>query len=93
MILSPNLGAVLLASWFLLDLLHVTVGAGRVELGHVEALVDAAGDGLDVGHQLVLDGFQVEAVLWCDQVDGQAQVTEPPWERQNMLNKMHTDVF
>lgn len=53
----------MLVSWFLLDLLHVTVGAGRVELGHVEALVDAAWNGLDVGHQLVFDGLQVEPVL------------------------------
>lgn len=70
------LGAVLSASRFLLDRLAVV--AGRVELGHVEALVDAAGDGLDVGHQLVLDGLQVEAVLGGDQVDGQAQVTKAP---------------
>lgn len=48
-------------------------------LGHVEALVDAAGDGLDVGHQLLLDGLQVEAVLRGDQVDGQTQVAKPPW--------------
>lgn len=32
-------------------------------LGHVEALVDAAGNGFDVGHQLILDGLQVEAVV------------------------------
>ena len=50
-----------------------------MELGHVQALVDAAGDGLDVGHQLVLDGLQVKAILRGDQVDGQAKVTKPPW--------------
>lgn len=52
-----------------------------MELCHVQALVDAAGDGLNVGHQLVLDGLQVEAVLRGDQVDGQTQVTKPPWKR------------
>lgn len=56
------LGALLL-SWFLLSLLHITVSAGRVVLGHIQALVDAAWNGLDVGHQLVFDGLQVESVL------------------------------
>lgn len=55
------LGAVLWASWLLLHLLHLTVGA--VELSHVQALVDAAWDGLDVGDQLFLDGLQVESVV------------------------------
>lgn len=59
----PALGAVLTLRWLLLHLLHVAVGGGRVVLGHVEALVDATGNGLDVGHQLILDGLQVEAVL------------------------------
>lgn len=79
-------------SWLLLHLLHITVATGRVELSHVEALVDAAWNGLDVGHQLVFDGLQVESVLWCDQVDGQAQVTKPPWESENVFNKqIHCD--
>lgn len=68
--LPPALGAVLTLSRFLLHLLHVAVGGGRVVLGHVEALVDAAGDGLDVGHQLILNGLQVEAVVRRDQVNG-----------------------
>lgn len=50
----------------------------RVVLRHVQALVDAARDGLDLRHQLVLDGFQVEAVLRSDQVDSQTQVTKTP---------------
>lgn len=66
----PALGAVLTLSWFLLHLLYVAVGGGRVKLGHVETLVDATGNGLDVGHQLILNGLQVEAVVRCDQVDG-----------------------
>lgn len=65
-------------SWFLLDLLHITVYAGWVVLGHVEALVDAAWNGLDVGHQLFFDGLQIESVVWRDQVDGQAQMAKPP---------------
>lgn len=76
---SPVLGAVLLPSRFLLRRrLLLAVAGARVELGHVEALIDAAWDGLDVGHQLLLDGLQVEAVLRGDQVDGQTQVAEPP---------------
>lgn len=67
-----------MAPRLLLDLLHLAVGVGGVELGHVQALVDAAGNGLDVGHQLVFNGLQVEAVLRGDQVDGQAEVTKPP---------------
>lgn len=74
----PALGAVLTLPWFLLHLLDIAVGGGRVVLGHVEALVDAAGNGLDVGHQLILNGLQVEAVVRRDQVNGQAQVSEPP---------------
>lgn len=50
----------------------------RVKFCHVQALVDIAWDGLDVGDQLVLDALQVVAILGCDQVDGQAQVTKPP---------------
>lgn len=65
-------------SGLLLHLLHLAVGAGAVELGHVQALIDAAGNGLDVGDQLLLDGLQVEPVVRCDEIDGQAQVTEPP---------------
>lgn len=74
------LGAVLLVSWFLLNLLYHTVCAVRVVLGHVQALVDAAWNGLDVGHQLFFNGLQVESVVWCDQVYGQTQVTKPPYE-------------
>lgn len=58
-----RLGALLWASWFLLHLLHLTVCAGAVELGHIQALVDAAWDGLDVGYQLFLNGLQVEPVV------------------------------
>lgn len=50
-----------------------------VELGHVEALVDDAGDGLYVGAQLLLDALQVEAVIVRDQVDGQTQVPKATW--------------
>lgn len=71
------LGAVLLA--FLVRLLCLTV-----ELGHVQALVDGAGDGLDVGHQLVLDGLQVEAVLGRDQVNGQTQMSKPARSSNSM---------
>lgn len=50
-------------SCLLLHLLHLAVTAGGVELGHVQALVNAAGNGLDVGHQLVFDGLQVESIF------------------------------
>lgn len=70
--------SVLLPGGPVIHLLHLAVRVGGVELGHVQALVDAGGDGLDVRHQLVLDGLQVVAVLRRDQVDGQAQMAEPP---------------
>lgn len=56
-----RLGAVLWVAWFLLHLLHLTVCA--MELSHVQALIDAAWNGLDVGYQLFLDGLQVEPVV------------------------------
>lgn len=43
-------------------------------LCHIQTLVNGAGNGLDVSHQLLLDGLQVEAVIRRDQVDGQTQV-------------------
>lgn len=61
----------------LLQLL-LAIGIGGVEFCHIQALVDAARDRLDVGDQLVLDGLQIEAVFRGDQVDGQAQVAKPP---------------
>jgi len=42
----------------------------------VEVAVDHAGDGLDLGGQLLLDLVQREAVLVGDEVDGQTQVAE-----------------
>lgn len=50
-----------------------------VVLGHVEALVDDARDGLDLGAELLLDALQVEAVIVRDQVDGQTQVPKTTW--------------
>lgn len=41
-----------------------------VVLGHVQALVDVARDGLDLCPQLFLDTLQVEAIIVCDQIDG-----------------------
>lgn len=41
-----------------------------VVLCHVEALVDDARDGLDLRSELLLDPFQVEAVIVGDEVDG-----------------------
>lgn len=47
--------------------------------GHIQALVDDARDGFDLGSQLLLDPFQVEAIIVSDEVDGKAQVSEAPW--------------
>lgn len=47
--------------------------------GHIQALVDDAWDGFDLCSQLLLDPFQVEAVIVSDEVDGEAQVSEAPW--------------
>lgn len=73
-----RLWAVLLVSWFLLNFLHLAVCTGAMELSHIQALIDAAWNGLDVGDQLFLDGLQVESVLWCDEIDRQPQMTKPP---------------
>lgn len=48
-----------------------------VVLRHIQALVDAAGDGLDLRAQLLLDALQVEPVVVGDQINGQTQVPEP----------------
>lgn len=63
-----------------------------MELSHVQALIDAARDGLDVGDQLLLDGLQVEPVVRRDEVDGQAQVTEPPCKRDQVPLRLHGHV-
>lgn len=42
----------------------------RVELGHIETLIDAAGDGFDLCSQLLLYTLQVEAIVIGDQIDG-----------------------
>lgn len=47
--------------------------------GHIQALVDDAWDRFDLCSQLLLDPFQVEAVIVRDEVDGKAQVSEAPW--------------
>ena len=43
----------------------------------VEVLVNVLRNGLDLGVQLVLNGEHVILVVLRDEVDGQAQVTEP----------------
>jgi len=45
-------------------------------LGHVEALVDFLGNGLDLGSQFLLDQVELLAVLVGDEVNGQSEVTE-----------------
>ena len=45
-------------------------------LDAVEVSVDVLGNGFDLRAQLLLDFVHVEAVLECDEVDGEAQVTE-----------------
>lgn len=49
-----------------------------VIFGHVQALVNDAWDGFDLRSQLLLDPFQVEAVIVGDEVDGEAQVSKAP---------------
>lgn len=46
---------------------------------HVQALVDDSWDGLDLCSQLLLDPFQVEAIIVSDEVDGESQVSEASW--------------
>lgn len=50
-----------------------------VVLRHVKALVNDARDGLDLCSKLLLDAFQVEAIIVSNQVDGQTQVSEAAW--------------
>lgn len=47
-----------------------------VVLGHVQALVNDAWDGLDFCSKLLFDPLQVEAIIICDEVDGETQVSE-----------------
>lgn len=47
---------------------------------HVQALVDYSRDGLDLCAELLLNRFKVEAIVVCDQVDGQTQVAKASWE-------------
>ena len=47
-------------------------------LRHIERRVNHLGDRLDLGAQLALDAVQAEAVLVRDEVDGDAEVAEPP---------------
>ena len=48
-------------------------------LCHIQALVDAARDGLYLSPQLLFDALQVKAVVVGDQVDGQTQVSKTAW--------------
>ena len=50
-----------------------------VVLCHIQALVDAARDGLYLSPQLLFDALQVKAVVVGDQVDGQTQVSKTAW--------------
>ena len=47
-----------------------------LELGNVESLVDDLWYGLYLCVKFFLDGDKIEAVVVCDEVDGQAEVTE-----------------
>lgn len=50
-----------------------------VKFCNIQTLVNAAGNGLDVSDQLVLDALQVETIFCGDQVNSQTQVTIPAW--------------
>lgn len=52
-----------------------------VVLSHIQALVNDTRDGLDLCSELLLDPFQVEAIIVGDQVDGETQVPEATWEQ------------
>ena len=54
----------------------IIVWVNRVKLCHIQALIDAAGDGLYVSDQLILCILQVVAIFWSDQIDSQTQVTK-----------------
>ena len=47
-----------------------------LELCDVEALVDHLGDGADLRAELVLDSVQGEAVVVCNEVEGDTEVAE-----------------
>lgn len=50
-------------SQFLVSVNAIIIWVNRVKLCHIQALVNAAGDGLDVSNQLILNIFQVVAVI------------------------------
>lgn len=62
-----------------LVLLLQLLSALAVVLGHIKALIDAAGDGLDLSAQLLLYALQVEAIVVRDQIDGQTQMSKASW--------------
>lgn len=54
----------------------IIIWVNRVKLCHIQALIDAAWDGLNFSNQLILDVLQVVAVITGYQIDGQTQVTK-----------------
>lgn len=57
----------------------------RVKLCHIEALIDAAGDRVNFGNQLILDVLQIITVIWSDEIDGKTKVTKAPWKKDARL--------
>lgn len=61
-----------------LCLLFTIFCVNRVKLCNIQALVNAAGYGLNVSNQLVLNILQIVAIIWSYEVDSQTQVTKTP---------------
>lgn len=52
--------------------------AGHLKLRHIQSLVDDLWHGLDLSVELLLNAHEAEAIVVCEEVDGKAQVPEPP---------------
>lgn len=56
----------------------IVIWIKSMKLCYIEALIDAAGDGLNFSNKLVLNVLQVVTVIRSYQIDGQTQVAKTP---------------
>lgn len=69
---------------------YLTVRVHRVKLCHIQALIDAARNGLYVRHQLVLNGLQVKTILSGNEIDCQTQMSKPSYKLNTATVKLYT---
>lgn len=69
------------------------LGTLAVILCDIQALIDAARNGLDLGAQLLFNALQVKAVIIRDQVDRQTQVPKATWRGQKSFESEAADTI